>query len=101
MGALNLYSKSPDAFDEHDIAIGAVFAAHAAVAWSTSAMIENLQIGLETRQVIGEATGILMARENISSEQAFDVLRRSSQRLNIKLRVIAERVVGPRDDAAD
>ena len=95
MGSLNLYSAQPDAFDEHDVAFGAVFAAHAAVAWSTARTIDNLRKGLQTRELIGEAVGILMARENISETEAFDVLTRSSQRLNVKLRLIAEGVVRP------
>jgi transcriptional regulator with GAF, ATPase, and Fis domain len=98
LGALNLYSARPDAFDDHDVAIGAVFASHAAVAWSTSQAIGNLEAGMATRQLIGTATGILMARQDVSQTEAFDMLRRASQRLNIKLRVIAERIVHPGDE---
>jgi transcriptional regulator with GAF, ATPase, and Fis domain len=100
MGSLNLYSAQPDAFDEHDVAFGAVFAAHAAVAWSTSRTIDNLRKGLQTREVIGEAVGILMARQDVSEGEAFNILTRASQRLNVKLRLIAEDVVRPRDPAA-
>ena len=96
MGSLNLYSEQPDAFDDHDVAFGAVFAAHAAVAWSTSRTIENLRKGLQTRELIGEAVGILMAREDVSEAEAFDILTRASQRLNVKLRLIAEDVVHPK-----
>jgi GAF domain-containing protein len=95
LGALNLYSGQPDAFDDHDVAVGAVFASHAAVAWSTSRAIENLQAGMETRRLIGTATGLLMARQGVSEMEAFDMLRRASQRLNVKLRLIAERIVHP------
>jgi GAF domain-containing protein len=97
LGSLNLYSSRPDAFDEHDVAFGAVFAAHAAVAWSTAKVIDNLRLGLTTRELIGEAVGILMARQDISETEAFDVLKRASQRLNVKLRLIAEGVVHPKD----
>jgi GAF domain-containing protein len=95
LGALNLYSAQPDAFDDHDVAIGAVFASHAAVAWSTSRARGHLEVGMETRQLIGTATGILMARQGMSEMEAFDTLRRASQRLNVKLRLIAERIVHP------
>jgi AmiR/NasT family two-component response regulator len=95
MGALNLYSTVPEAFDDHDVAIAAVFATHAAVAWSTSLTIAHLRSGMESRQLIGQATGILMARQHITESAAFEVLRRASQRLNIKLRSIAEQVVRP------
>ncbi len=99
MGSLNLYSTQPDAFDDHDVAIGAVFATHAAVAWSTARKIGNLQAGMESRQLIGTATGILMNRQGISQADAFDMLRRASQRLNVKLRVIADQVVSRPDTA--
>jgi transcriptional regulator with GAF, ATPase, and Fis domain len=98
LGALNLYSSVPDSFDAHDAAMAAVFATHAALAWSTSQTIVDLRAGIDTRQLIGEATGILMARQGIARADAFDVLRRASQRLNVKLSVIAERVVRPEDD---
>jgi AmiR/NasT family two-component response regulator len=95
MGALNLYSTKIDAFDEHDVAIGTVFAAHAAVAWSTSKTIADLEAGLASRQLIGQATGLLMARQHMSETEAFSVLSRASQRLNIKLREVADRIVHP------
>jgi transcriptional regulator with GAF, ATPase, and Fis domain len=95
LGALNLYSSQPDAFDDHDVAVGSVFASHAAVAWSTSRKIENLEAGMETRQLIGTAVGLLMARQGVSETEAFAMLRRASQRLNVKLRVIADQVLHP------
>jgi GAF domain-containing protein len=100
LGSLNLYSSHRDAFDQHDVAFGAVFAAHAAVAWSTARVIDNLRKGMQTRELIGEAVGILMARQDLSETEAFDVLKRASQRLNIKLRLIAEGVVHPKDPSA-
>jgi transcriptional regulator with GAF, ATPase, and Fis domain len=97
LGALNLYSSQPDAFDDHAVAVGSVFAAHAAVAWSTSRTIGNLETAMETRQLIGTAVGLIMARQEVSETEAFDMLRRASQRLNVKLRLIADRVVHPAD----
>lgn len=97
LGALNLYSSTRDTFDAHDTAIAAVFATHAALAWSTSQTIVDLRAAIGTRQLIGEATGILMTRQDITRTEAFDVLRRASQRLNIKLSVIAEQIVQPDD----
>jgi len=92
MGSLNLYATSADAFDETDVALGAVFAAHAAVAMASARLEADLERKAEGRDVIGRAKGILMARRSITNEQAFDLLRRASQRLNIKLAVLAEEV---------
>lgn len=97
MGSLNLYSTQPNAFDDRDIAVATVFAAHAAVAWSTSRTIENLRAGMVTRQLIGQAVGLLMVRQDMSEDDALDALRRASQRLNIKLRELAESIVHPPD----
>ena len=93
MGALNLYSTKPDAFDDTDVALGSVFAAHAAVAMSAARREENLERKADSRDLIGRAKGILMARSNLDDEQAFQLLRRASQRLNVKLIKVAEQVV--------
>jgi AmiR/NasT family two-component response regulator len=53
----------------------------------------DLHAALTTREVIGQAQGILIERERITSEQAFDVLLRASQHLNIKLREVARTLV--------
>lgn len=92
LGALNLYSKARDAFDEQASAVGSVFAAHAAVALSTALHDEQMEEALRSRDVIGQAKGILMAREGVGPEEAFDMLRRASQRVNIKLRDVARQI---------
>lgn len=94
LGALNLYSTKRDAFDDTDVALAAVFAAHAAVAMRAARREENLERKADTRDLIGRAKGILMARSNVDNDQAFALLRRASQRLNIKLVAVAEQVVG-------
>lgn len=53
----------------------------------------TLRRALETRTVIGQAQGVLMARQHIGSEEAFDILRRASQRTNRKVRDIAVEIV--------
>jgi transcriptional regulator with GAF, ATPase, and Fis domain len=92
MGALNLFSRERDAFDADDRAVGSIFAAHAAVALSAARQKDQLEQAIATRDVIGQAKGILMARQDVSAEQAFEMLRRGSQRLNIKLRELATQV---------
>lgn len=92
MGALNLYSTRVDAFDEETERVGAVFAAHAAVAMAGAREAQQKDEAIRTRDVIGQAKGIVMARQGVSEDEAFDVLRRASQRMNIKLREVAEQV---------
>ena len=92
LGALNLYSKQAGAFDDEALAVGSVFATHSAVALAGAQHDEQMQKALQTRDVIGQAKGILMAQQDVSADEAFDILRRASQRMNIKLRELAERV---------
>jgi transcriptional regulator with GAF, ATPase, and Fis domain len=85
MGALNLYSKREAAFDDDAVAVGAVFASHAAVALSSARHDENMDRAIASRDIIGQAKGILMSNDHLDADAAFDALRSASQRLNRKL----------------
>ena len=97
MGALNVYSQHPGAFDEESEQVGRLFAAHAAVALAGSERERRLAEAIQTRDLIGQAKGILMERHSISAEQAFTVLIEASQGANIKLRDVAEYLVDHRE----
>lgn len=90
LGALNLFGVRPDAFDPESEQIGLLVAAHAAVAFADSQKISQLNEALITRQLIGQAEGILMERYKISAQQAFLVLTRASSSTGSKLRDVAE-----------
>ncbi len=60
--------------------------------------LANLHEALLTRELIGQAQGILMERERITGTQAFDVLRRASQHLNIKVREVARTLIETGED---
>lgn len=92
LGALNLYSPDTRAFDEESEHVGLLFAGHAAVALATAQEREHLAEVVQTRDLIGQAKGILMERHRLTADQAFAVLVRASQQTNVKLRVIAERL---------
>jgi GAF domain-containing protein len=93
--ALNLYSAEPDAFEKEEITLASVFAAHARVlllhADSTAKAVQ-LSGALTTSRQIGAAIGILMNVHKITTDQAFDLLRTTSQHLNRKLNAVAEDV---------
>jgi GAF domain-containing protein len=98
--ALNLYASYPAAFGIGDRARATILASLASLALSIAhshedeeRRAENLIAALGTRETIGEALGILMERERITANQAFDILRRASQHLNIKLRDVAQNLV--------
>lgn len=98
-GSLNIYSYRPKGLAEADQDVALLLATHAALAVSqaeahtaTRLREAQLQRALDSRDVIGQAKGILMERRGISAHEAFDVLRRSSQHLNIKLADVARTV---------
>ena len=96
LGALNLYSRQRDAFDDDVVPVGMILAAHAALAFAHARereQISGLEQALSSNRVIAMAIGILMATHRISEGQAFDRLRVASQRSNIRLREIADEVV--------
>jgi GAF domain-containing protein len=100
LGALNLYARSPIAFGVVDRAKAVILASLAGLAVTVAQSyeqggmsIEDFRAALGTRELIGQAEGILMERERISADHAFDILRRASQHLNIKLREVAQHLV--------
>jgi len=96
LGALNLYWDTEVTFTTDDLAYVSIFATHAAVALAASVQQVQLNTALDTRKVIGQAQGILMERHRLSTEQAFEVLRRYSQDHNLKLRDVARELVDTR-----
>ncbi|WP_026874500.1 GAF and ANTAR domain-containing protein [Jiangella gansuensis] len=93
LGALNLYATKIDAFSHEDLLDGLALAAHAAVALAAAVEEDHLHRALDTRRMIGEATGILRERYGLTTGQAWGVLRRISSHHNIKLHQVAEQLV--------
>jgi GAF domain-containing protein len=98
IGSLNAYSRRVDAFNDHDVEVMQLLAAHASVAIAASRMRSELHTALRTRTTIGQAQGVLMNAFGISSDQAFAYMRRLSQDQNVKLFKIAEQIIASRDD---
>ena len=89
LGALNLYSRQPGGLDEESQQLAQVFASHAAVAMKAAINDQGLQEALASRDMIGQAKGVLMERERLTGEQAFQRLRSLSNDRNVKLRDLA------------
>ena len=53
----------------------------------------HLQHAVESHRLVGQATGILVERHRLLPGEAFDRLRRASQRRNLKLREVAMQVI--------
>ena len=93
LGALNLYGDRPAAFDNDSLSIATMFATHAAIALKAAKTQGELERGLQTRTVIGQGMGIIMATRQVSAAQAFDLLRQQSQNQNVKLAQLAQELV--------
>lgn len=100
LGALNLYSEFAEAFNDESEHVGLLLAAHAAIAMAGAQQQEQLVQAIATRDLIGQAKGILMERHKITAEQAFTLLIRTSQLTNTKLRDIAEKLTTTGEPAA-
>lgn len=96
-GAMNIFSRKPGKLgDEVTRDRALLLATHASLALAHTEAVRlaelreaELRKALETRDVIGQAKGILMNRRGINADEAFDLLRRTSQDLNIKLAELA------------
>jgi GAF domain-containing protein len=99
MGALNVYSEHPRAFDDDSRTIGMIFAAHTSVAWDTARRDEQFRRALASRDVIGQAKGMIMERYGVTAVQAFDMLRKLSQDSNTPIAQIAADLVKQADPA--
>jgi GAF domain-containing protein len=89
LGALNLYARQPNAFDEESEQIGLLFVSHAAVAMASAQKQDQLGEAVEARDLIGQAKGILMERYGLDALRAFALLVQTSQHTNAKLRDVA------------
>lgn len=96
VGALNLYSDEPGALTAESATMGAVVAAFASVALTAAAhneSVSSLREALDSNREIGKAIGILMATQQLTDEEAFALLRKTSNELNVRLSVLAQELL--------
>jgi GAF domain-containing protein len=97
-GSLNLYTVHGFPRESEEVARLfadqlALAAAKATIHMNQAELAGELQRAMESRAVIEQAKGILMANEHCDPERAFDILRQASQHQNRKLRDVAEELV--------
>jgi len=100
IGALNVYATEPNVFTDESIQIGTALAAHitAALSFAESANVhrlraEHLRRAMESRGIIEQAKGMIMAQQRCSAETAFAMLRKLSMDQNVRLQDLATSVV--------
>ena len=98
--ALNLYSRTPQVFDDSSRTLAGLFGVQAALLLHGASQVAGLGKALETRDVIGQAKGILMERFAVDEDRAFQMLVRSSKDTNIKLVDVAQWLIDDRGTPA-
>jgi GAF domain-containing protein len=102
IGALNVYGMDQEdaPFDEDALAIARAFSHYAAVALanaalfsSTAELADHMQQALDSRAVIDQAKGIIMAKRGCNADEAFDHLVKLASTQHLKLRQVAEQLV--------
>jgi ANTAR domain/GAF domain len=93
LGGLNLYFNQSHAITTDTEDLAEFFAIHASMAMGHSREVEGLNRALASRQAIGQAVGIVMAREDLDENRALGLLVRLSQTRNVKLRVVADEII--------
>jgi GAF domain-containing protein len=90
LGSLDVLATEPEAFGDESERVGLLFASHAAIALAGAQQLDGVRSALVSRDVIGQAKGILMERFKITADEAFLLLTRVSQETNRKLRDVAD-----------
>jgi GAF domain-containing protein len=93
-GVLNLYAEQTHTFDDESVEVGLAFATHTALTCNILRRDEQFRTALASRDVIGQAKGILMETFGIDAIGAFDLLKRLSQESNTPVTDIAHRLAG-------
>jgi GAF domain-containing protein len=96
LGSLNLYSLHPRDFHHTDLEAAKVIGAHASVVVAFARTEQDLWHAIDTRNLIGQAQGMLMQKYDLTADKAFAVLRRYSQQHNLKLAAVAEHLTTTR-----
>jgi GAF domain-containing protein len=99
-GALNIYGRRPGAFGDDVVTLAQTFAGYAAVALGnaflyhrTAELARHLKAAMESRAVIEQAKGVIMAERRCTAEEAFAFLTAISQDTNRKLRDVAAALI--------
>lgn len=101
LGSLNHLATRAGAFGDESEHVGLLFAAYAAMAYDFARIRARLTRAVDTRQLIGQAQGILMERLHLSGPKAFAVLVRTSQQRNLRLQDLADHLVNPSRSGPD
>ena len=112
IGVINFYREAPSRWSDEDVdaaeiitSMGAGYVVSANRLRAQHDLSEQLHAAIRSRDVIGQAKGVLMAREGVDADTAFETLRERSHDQARSLRDLALEIVadhevraGSRDD---
>ncbi|GAA2060122.1 GAF and ANTAR domain-containing protein [Williamsia deligens] len=93
MGALNIYATGAHAFSAEAQEVALAVATHASLALHTARRGDQFSSALASRDVIGQAKGIVMERFDVDAVRAWDLIRKLSQDTNIRVADVARQLV--------
>lgn len=93
MGALNLYSDRAHAITDDAVEAGYALAAHAALIFDAARRQQQFESALASRDIIGQAKGMIMERFSIDATQAFKLLTKLSQESNVRVAEISRQII--------
>jgi GAF domain-containing protein len=91
--ALNLFGLKRNAFTTEAEAVAGMLATHAATALISQDRERQFQSALVSRDLIGQAKGIIMERFGVDAVRAFELLVKVSQNSNTRVAEVAAEVV--------
>jgi GAF domain-containing protein len=92
LGTLNLFAEEPFAFTPEVEESAVALAAQAAVGLASARRGDELQSALASRDIIGQAKGIIMERHQVNAGEAFSLLTKLSQETNTPLYEVARKL---------
>lgn len=93
IAALTIAAERPHAFDDEAVELGLIYATGTTLAWDAARRREHFRRALASRDVIGQAKGIIMQRFKIDDSRAFALLKQLSQTSNTPVSVVARQLV--------
>jgi GAF domain-containing protein len=84
-GAVNVYATKPHAFDDDAVLLAETFGGYAAVAmanarlYDTATLADHTYAAMDSRAVIEQAKGIIMAERRCTADEAFAILTKVSE----------------------
>lgn len=91
-GALNFYANHTRAFDDESLQVGLIVASLVALGWNILQQGKQFRTAMASRDIIGQAKGMLMERFGIDPVAAFELLKRLSQASNTPVVEVALRL---------